>query len=107
MIKNIAVKHLKLNLHRSGIVTRDHQTIWDVLNEDKTLRKAIIYKRHTIAMHRNIGYQQFKVQYWVMEVFKHSVVLVGPTRTDILNQLYRLEHPSEYSTTSIKNALVH
>lgn len=96
-IKNIKVEHLEMNLRRANIFAINKQPVWDVLNKDKTIRKAVVYKRHTVAMRKRIGYQQFQEQYWICEVFWHHKVLIGPTRISVLNQLWHLEHPNHYN----------
>lgn len=64
---------------------------WEVLNEDATLRIGVVRKLNDQWNSKKIGWQLFRVTYWLGTKYWPQAVVAGPTRKEVLNKLIAIK----------------
>jgi len=60
---------------------------WEVLNEDKQIRIGIIRLMNDQYLTKTVGWQKFKVKYWMGSKFWKSQLFIGMTRNSVIKQM--------------------
>ena len=60
---------------------------WEVLSEDKKIRIGIVRQMNDQYLTKRVGWQLFKVKYWLGSKFYPQAIIAGKTRREVIIKL--------------------